>query len=75
MFYEFAPSIGLFIIIVMMPMILADVSMPNKIKTYRECVLCKIEKNLKNQNVNIQDIKRYNFFNKADRLWQYIFRY
>lgn len=63
-FYEFAPSIGLFIIIVMMPMILADVSMPNKIKTYRECVLCKIEENLKNQNVNIRDVKRYNFFNK-----------
>ena len=63
-FYEFAPSIGLFIIIIMIPMILADVSMPNKIKTYRECVLCKIEENLENQNVNIRDVKRYNFFNK-----------
>lgn len=63
-FYEFASSIGLFIIVVMMPMILTDISMPKKIKTYRECVLCKIEQNLKNQNVNIRDIKRYNFFNK-----------
>lgn len=63
-FYQFASAIGIFIIVIIMPMILIDLSIPKRVKTYREVVLCKIEQNLKNENVNIRSVKRYNFFNK-----------
>ena len=63
-FYQFASAIGIFIIVIIMPMILIDLSIPKRVKMYREVVLCKIEHNLKNENVNIRSVKRYNFFNK-----------
>lgn len=64
-FFESALNIDiLFTVLIMIPMISTDFTLPRKLRAYRESVLCKMEEDLNQKDINIIFVKRYNFFNK-----------
>ena len=64
-FFECALNIDVFFtILAMLPIISTDFTLPRKLRAYRESVLCKMEEDLNQKDINIISVKRYNFFNK-----------